>query len=100
MSTITQPTHETAVAAAEQRFVLYDANWSTYEAILSSIGDGHTRVTYDRGKLELMSPSGLHERLARRIHQFISILAEELNHPILCFGSTTWRRHDLDRGLE
>jgi Uma2 family endonuclease len=57
-------------------------------------------VTYDRGNLELMSPSYRHERYKRLIGRFIDILAEEYNIPIIGGGSTTFKRQDLERGLE
>ena len=44
-----------------QRVVLDGVSWESYEQLLDDIGDGHTRLTYDDGRLEIMSPSGTHE---------------------------------------
>ena len=84
----------------EQQFLLEDADWELYEAILERVGDRHIFVTYDRGRLELMSPSYKHDKRGRRIALIINILAEELQIPIEGGGSTTFRRQDLDKGLE
>jgi len=39
-----------------------NVSWSQYEEFLSDLGDGYAvRITYDRGRLEIMSPSLNHE---------------------------------------
>jgi Uma2 family endonuclease len=89
-----------AAPPIEQRFVLEDVDWQFYEDLLERVGDRHIFITYDRGRLELMSPSWEHAKRGRRIGLLISILAEELEIPIEGGGSTTFRREDLQRGLE
>ena len=42
---------------AEQRVVLPNVGWEGYEALLRMVGDGHTRITYDRGDAELARPA-------------------------------------------
>jgi Uma2 family endonuclease len=99
MATTTEP----AVKAAhegETRFMLRDIGWSGYETMLALLGDGHVHLTYDRGDLELMSPSKSHERFKKVIARFIEAVTGELVIPCEAAGSTTWRRQDLDRGLE
>ena len=91
---------KTLAAPAEQGFVLGGMDWELYEALLERIGDRHVFVTYDRGSLEIMSPSREHEVYARLIGRFIAVLALELDIPIASGGMTTFRRKDLDRGLE
>ena len=58
------------------------------------------RLTYDRGTLEIMSPSSEHERYNRTIARIIEELAVEMNLDFDALGSTTFRREDLDRGFE
>src|SRR5688500_8470559 len=89
-----------AISQPEQHFVLDGMDWAAYEALLRAMEDRRVFVTYDRGRVELMSPSWEHESRAEAIGQTIRILAEELNIPIKGGGSTTFRREDLDRGLE
>jgi Uma2 family endonuclease len=90
----------TAALPAEQRFVLIDADWRTYESMLRTLEARHIFVTYSKGRLELMSPSWQHDNRSERIGQLIRTLAEHFDVPLLGGGSTTFRREDLDRGLE
>ena len=84
----------------EQRFLLENVDWNFYQDILRRLGDRPVFVTYDRGSLELMSPSRRHESYGRIIGRMIEALTEELNIPIVSGGSATFRREDQDRGLE
>src|SRR5690242_142332 len=84
----------------EPRFVLYGVGWQGYESLIGLIGDRPVRLTYDRGDLELMSPSQDHERVRSLVGRLVEALTEELAIPSISLGSATWRRADLDRGLE
>lgn len=84
----------------EQRFLLDGVSWEFYERLLAELHDRPIRVTYDRGRLELMAPSYLHENYGRFFSLLLGVLAEELNMPIKGAGSTTFRREDVARGLE
>lgn len=86
--------------STEQKFLLTDMTWEGYETLLKVLGDRPIRVTYDHGILELMSPSYNHERCKRLLGRFLDTVAEELNIPLIGGGSTTFRRQDLERGLE
>jgi Uma2 family endonuclease len=86
--------------SADQRFLLQDVSWDFYEALLREIGDRAIRVTYDSGDLELMSPSEEHERCKRIIGRLIETAAEELQIPLRCAGSTTFRKQHRKKGLE
>jgi Uma2 family endonuclease len=57
-------------------------------------------MTYDRGTLEIMSPSSEHERYNRTVAQIVEELAVEMDVNIDSLGSTTFRREDIDRGFE
>lgn len=98
MSTIVEPRPKTHTP--ELRFVLHDVGWRGYETLLEIVGDGPTRMTYDRGSVEFMSPSHDHEVFRRILGRVIDIVTEELYLPCINAGSTTWRRQDVDRGLE
>jgi len=84
----------------EPRFLISGLNWDGYESMLAIVGDRRIHVTYDRGTLELMSPSAVHEGYGRFLARIIDIVAEELEIPCLGFRSTTWRRRPKDRGIE
>jgi Uma2 family endonuclease len=85
----------------EQRVLLYNVSWDTYERLLMDLNDSAApRLTYDRGTLEIMSPSSEHERYNRTIALIVEELAVEMNLDFDSLGSTTFRREDLDRGFE
>ncbi len=92
---------ETVKRPAEQKVILHDVSWETYERLLADGADSSApRFTYDRGELEIMSPSPEHEKLNRRIAQLVMAFAEETGVEAEDFGSTTFRREDLERGFE
>ncbi|HET6247783.1 MAG TPA: Uma2 family endonuclease [Tepidisphaeraceae bacterium] len=83
-----------------QHFVMEDASWDLYEKLLRDIGDRPIRVTYDQGRMEIMSPLPEHEHDKKLIGGLIEMLAFELNMPMACLGSTTFRRKTKAKGLE
>ena len=84
----------------DQGFVLDDVSWELYEHLLREVGDRHIFVTYDRGRLEIMSPSYRHERYAELLGALVRIVASELKVPIISGGSTTFRLRRHEAGLE
>jgi Uma2 family endonuclease len=81
-------------------FVIQSVDWGDYDKMLQIIGDRHIRVTYDEGTMEVSMPSQRHEQAAQLLGHFIPTLAEELEVPYEPLGMTTWRRPDLEKGLE
>jgi Uma2 family endonuclease len=87
--------------AAEQRIVLRNVSWETYERLLADHLDSSApRFSYDRGELEIMSPLPEHEELNRLIASLVEMVAVELGIEIRSLGSTTFRREELGRGFE
>ena len=85
---------------AEQRVVLDNISWPTYLAILNDVETCRGRITYDRGMLEIIAPSKLHEHIKRLIGRMVEAFTEELNIDIESVSSTTLKREDLERGFE
>lgn len=83
-----------------QHFVLEDASWELYARLLKEIGDQPLRVTYDQGRMEVMSPLPEHERAKRLIARMIDMLTFLRNMDMASFGSTTFRRREKAKGLE
>ncbi|KAB8318995.1 Uma2 family endonuclease [Tolypothrix campylonemoides VB511288] len=91
----------TTRTSSEQRVVLRNISWQTFETMLAEMGnDRASRIAYDRGTLEIMTPLLPHEYWNRLIERLIFVLGEELNLEILPTGSTTLKRKDLRRGAE
>ncbi|HEY9741939.1 MAG TPA: Uma2 family endonuclease [Coleofasciculaceae cyanobacterium] len=86
---------------AEQRTVLRNISWETFEALLRETGeDRGSRFAYDCGTLEIMTPLYEHENPKIQFDRFIVALAEELEIEIKSAGSTTLKRSIKNRGIE
>jgi Uma2 family endonuclease len=88
------------LSEAEEPLVLENIRWSTYQALLRDLGDRPIHLTYDQGRLEIMTLSPRHEILKKFIDRFIEHLSLELGISIKSLGSTTIARKELKRGLE
>ncbi|MCI0489826.1 MAG: Uma2 family endonuclease [Blastocatellia bacterium] len=96
MATVLNPPEQT-----EQRVILRGVSWATYESLLADrVSSSSPHFTYDRGVLEIMSPSTKHERLNRRIATLVEVIAEEWEIELDNLGSNTFKREDLHRGFE
>ena len=93
-------TVEKALLRGEKRIVLSGVSWSLYEQLRENEENWHVRMTYDNGRLELMSPSPDHEAIKRLIGRMIEAFTEELNVPCRSLSGTTWKRAELAKGLE
>jgi Uma2 family endonuclease len=83
-----------------QHIVLHDVSWETYQRLRHDLENGATRLTYDCGVLEIMAPLSLHERWKGRIGRLIEAISEECDIEVDSFGSTTFEREDIEKGLE
>lgn len=83
-----------------RRLVFEHVDWSFYEQTLRAIADGPQRVTYDSGRMEVEVPSQEHEQIKALIRRLVEAFAEERGIDLLAFASTTWKREDVDGGLE
>jgi len=91
----------TTATPTEQRVLLKNISWQTFETILAEMGEDRViRLAYDHGLLEIMTPLLPHEHNNRLIHNLIVALAEELNLNLKSVGSLTCKRPDLQRGVE
>jgi Uma2 family endonuclease len=95
VATLAQPD-----APREQSIVLDRMSWSFYEQLLAEVDDRHLFITYNKGRMELMSPSWKHESYSEQIGQLVRILARHFKLPYLPGGSTTFRLKDRECGLE
>ena len=92
---------ETSKTPSEQRSVLHNISWETYERLLADHRDSSSpRFAYDRGELEIMGPNPEHERTNRRIAQLVLAVADEVGIAAEDLGSSTFRREELERGFQ
>ena len=81
---------------------LQDVSWDAYEYLLTQMEShrpGH-RLSYDCGRLIIVSPSTEHERYKEFAHILIFILSEEMGLTIEPAGATTFKSKLLKKGLE
>ena len=86
-------------AQPETRIVIPNIAWNVFEALAAS-DCASTRFTYDRGMLEIMSPSAEHEWFHYLLGRMVETLTEVLNIPLRGAGSTTLKLQLRQRGLE
>ncbi|MEP0854830.1 Uma2 family endonuclease [Trichocoleus sp. DQ-U1] len=80
---------------------LEDITWQEFETILEELGEHRaSRVAYENGILEIMTPLPEHESIKLFITDFIGILLEELDIDFYPLGSTTFKNPDMLKGIE
>src|SRR5262249_14225262 len=83
------------------RLVLYDVAWDEYYRLLEQIGDrSHFRISYENGRMEIVSPSAKHEKYKNLLHDLVLILGDELSLEVLSYGSTTLKVKAMKKGAE
>ena len=72
----------------EQRILLHNVSWGTYGRLLAEREERRSpRFFYDRGVLEIMSPSAEHDRISRIVAALVELLTEELDIDVESVGS-------------
>ncbi|MBX6315964.1 MAG: Uma2 family endonuclease [Isosphaeraceae bacterium] len=98
----TAETHAPArpAAVAEERILVRDVDWATYQKLAEAIGDQPILIAYNQGDLELMSPGPLHEDYKGQLRRLIEVVTEERGIPCKNLGSTRWEQPAALRGWE
>lgn len=105
---LSKPTNLTSTAIAEQvrplaenRVILNNISWDTFERLLADIGDRRkTLFHYINGTLEIMSPLSLHEGCNHFIEALLGIFTDELEIDMRRLGSLLMKIPDLKLGAE
>ena len=105
---LSKPTNLTSAAIAEQvrplaenRVILDNISWDTFERLLADIGDRRkTLFHYINSTLEIMSPLSLHEGSNRFIEALLGVFTDELEIDMRRLGSLLMKIHDLKLGAE
>src|SRR5688572_14032082 len=87
---------------AGAKLELPDVDWDEYEHLLAQMESFHPghRLSYDRGRLIVVSPRREHEFFKAFVSRAAHVLAEELSLNIEATGATTLRRRKLAKGVE
>lgn len=72
----------------EKRILLKKVNWIKFTEILNELGRDRTvHLTYDRGRLEMMTPLELHDRTQRLLDSLLIVIADESDETLHSLGS-------------
>ncbi len=84
----------------EQRVVL-NVDWDGYLKIAEAVGEAPgVRMTYDRGRLEIMNTSGEHERKKTELACLLECLMLERNVDFIGGGNQTFKNKAIDKAFE
>ncbi len=84
-----------------QRVLLKDVIWQEFEAILEELGEHRaSKVAYEHGILEIMTPLPEHERSKETISDLVKAILEELDIEFLSLGSTTFKKQFMSKAIE
>ena len=76
--------------------------WSVYTGLVD-LRDARrpgVKITFDRGRMEIVSPSFRHEKPNLRLALIVITLVEELGLRLVSARSTTFRREQAEQGLK
>lgn len=84
------------------RLLLQNMSWGEFEQILDELGLDHPahRLGYYKGLLEIMVPLAGHEDGKVIIGNLVETILEELDIEFRNLGSTTFKREDMEAGVE
>jgi len=84
-----------------ERVLLSHISWQDYEQILAELGEHRaSRISYNNGILEIITPLFLHENSKVLIGDFVKILLDELELDYEPAGSTTLKKETVAQGVE
>ena len=81
--------------------VLPQVSWDDYEQLLEGLAErSHVRVSYDCGRLEIVSPSFEHGKYERLIDDLVAEACRVLSLNLEKCGTATWKRRSMSKGVE
>jgi Uma2 family endonuclease len=84
-----------------QRIELEGVSWREFEAILAELGESrNTRIAYSQGVLEIVAPLPEHEQAKGVLADLLKALLDEMNMDWESLGSTTFKREEMQAGIE
>lgn len=86
---------------AEQRLVLSDVSWQQFEHLLVELGENRTaRLTYVRGKLEMMTPLAEHERCRKLLESLILVVGDEVGMAVEAIAPVLMTHSELQCSIQ
>jgi Uma2 family endonuclease len=85
----------------DQVVVLSGATWADYRRLLEVRGESAVpRITYQKGVLQIMSPSSRHERVKSVLNLLVTVYCLEAGIEFTPFGAWTLADEEGEHGLE
>jgi Uma2 family endonuclease len=103
MSVITTqpPRKGTSPPSGETRILVPRVDWRLYEVFVDMLPESTPiRVAFDGRNMEIMVTGPLHDDFADLLDQFVKAVSGELGIRIKPMGETTWKRPEIERGIE
>lgn len=97
-SVLTEPKAQIMI---EEHIVLSGVSWNVYEQLMKDHEDRSApRFIYDQGDLEIYMPSQKHEKKAEFLGDIVKVITEEKEVESLSIRSTTFKKSDVEKGVE
>ena len=78
-----------------------DVSWRVYETWVDSLPESTpVRMAYDGRDLEIMTKGPDHEDYRQLLGHLVVEIARSLKLPLKGLGETTWKRSEIQRGIE
>jgi Uma2 family endonuclease len=75
--------------------------WHVYDCLSEAIGETqHVRLAYDGEDLEIMTAGYPHERYKGLLGRIVAAVSRAKGIPRKSAGETTWKRPEIERGLQ
>jgi Uma2 family endonuclease len=83
-------------------FVFENVDWEFYEKTLEQLerAGQHARVTYDDGRMEIMTKTGWHEVIKKAVARVLEHYSFVMDIPIKGLGEATCKDKDKRKGVE
>lgn len=101
MATATQTGATGPATSGETRILAAGVSWDFYERFVDGLPESSpVRAAFDGEDMEIMVKGPIHEDFRSLLGRFVEEVAGEANIPFQGLGETTWKRADVERGLE
>jgi Uma2 family endonuclease len=84
----------------EEQQVMLDTTWGFYDRLSDAIETRSIRMAFDGRDIEIITAGNRHERIKSLMGQFFDLVVDELEIDCVALGSTTWKRPEIERGIE
>lgn len=101
MATATRMAATGPTTIGETRILTAGVSWGFYERFIDGLPEtSAVRAAFDGEDMEIVVKGPLHKDFRSLIGRFVEEVAGEVGVPFLGLGETTWKRTDVERGLE